>query len=64
MALDKENEFQLLYFLDLPQIRLLKIYIIIVKSVNHNSLGCKQPYITNRPRCKNGSHPMHMWFSY
>ena len=27
--------------------------------MNHNSLGCEQPYITHRPRCKNGSHPMH-----
>ena len=26
--------------------------------MNHNSLGCEQPYITHmRPRCKNGSHP-------
>ena len=25
--------------------------------MNHNSLGCEQPYITHmRPRCKNGSH--------
>ena len=30
-----------------------------LKSMNHNSLGCEQPYITHRPRCKNGSHPMY-----
>ena len=29
--------------------------------MNHNSLGCEQPYITHRPRCKNGSHPMYMY---
>ena len=33
-------------------------YIVHVYMINHNSLGCEQPYITHRPRCKNGSHPM------
>ena len=36
----------------------------MIKSMNHNSLGCKQPYITHRPRCKNGSHPMRMYMYY
>ena len=34
--------------------------IYMIKSMNHNSLGCEQPYITHRPRCKNGSHPMYV----
>ena len=33
----------------------------VLKSMNHNSLGCEQPYITHRPRCKHGSHPMYMY---
>ena len=35
--------------------------IYTITSMNHNSLGCEQPYITHRPRCKNESHPMLMY---
>ena len=44
---------------DYPQLyNSIQHFTYMIKSMNHNSLGCEQPYITHRPRCKNGSHPM------
>ena len=33
--------------------------VCMIRSMNHNSLGCKQPYITQAYRCKKGSHPIY-----